>query len=245
MAKNNKTSNCLILVTHKFDEPLIRYLNYIKKESVDVMDIIVLYDISSLKFPPSIDGIKISLFESKMVKNFFHQGNKLLPCTLIALINSMNNIIYDHYLVMECDLVYNGNFRSFITKINSIDADYIHIASDNIGGPDKHWPIKYIRNNPFKQLYFSWAHLYYISRKFLEDVSEFIKENDTITYEFLLPTMAYNGNYIIRQFENFGYKFDLSWGPAEIFEYKYQNERVFNTFYHPIKNLDIIDYEHT
>lgn len=34
--------------------------------------------------------------------------------------------------------------------------------------------------------------------------------NDTINYEFLLPTMAYNGNYLVRQFENFGYRFQVS-----------------------------------
>ena len=68
-----------------------------------------------------------------------------------------------------------------------------------------------------------------------------MKENNSFYYEFLLPTMAYNNGYSVRQFENLGYQFQLSWGPVEIFEYKYQNERMYNTFYHPIKNLDIID----
>ena len=68
-----------------------------------------------------------------------------------------------------------------------------------------------------------------------------MQQNDSFYYEFLLPTMAYNGDYLVRQFENFGYNFQVSWGPVECYENKYQYERQNNTFYHPIKHLGIVD----
>lgn len=70
----------------------------------------------------------------------------------------------------------------------------------------------------------------------------FIQTNNSFYYEFLLPTMAYNGDFLIRQFENYGYQFQLSWGPAELYEHKYQYERTDKTFYHPIKNLSMVDF---
>lgn len=142
---------------------------------------------------------------------------------------------------MENDIVFTGEMEEFIRNINAIDADYIHIATDILGGPENHWPINYIKNSPFKNLYFSWCQLFYISHRYLTDLDAFMKENGSFYYEFLLPTMAYNNDYSVRQFENLGYQFQLSWGPVEIYEYKYQYERMYNTFYHPIKNLDIVD----
>ena len=90
-------------------------------------------------------------------------------------------------------------------------------------------------------MYFSWCQLFYISKRYLSDLERFMEDNDSFYYELLLPTMAYNKGYSIRQFENFGYHFQVSWGPTEVFEYKYQYERMSNTFYHPIKNLSIVE----
>ena len=46
----------------------------------------------------------------------------------------------------------------------------------------------------------------------------------------------------MRQFENFGYRFQVSWGPAEVYERKYLEEGAKNTFYHPVKDSKIIKY---
>lgn len=89
---------------------------------------------------------------------------------------------------------------------------------------------------------FSWSQMFYISKRYLNAVREFMKTNNSFYYEFLLPTMAYNEMFHIKQFENLGYQFCLSWGPAELYEYKYLHERQQNTFYHPIKQLCIADF---
>ena len=118
---------------------------------------------------------------------------------------------------MENDIVLHGDFRRFVQRVNAEDAvDYIHIATDVEGGPQKHWPVRYIQACPFKHLYFSWCHILYLSHGFLTDVAEFMARNDSIHYEFLLPTMAYNGNYL--------------------------DERMPDTFYHPVKDLSIVDW---
>lgn len=141
------------------------------------------------------------------------------------------------------DIVLNGCFSEFAQRINAeTEIDYIHIATDILGGHKAHWPIKYIRNNPFTVLHFSWCQIFYISKRYLDVASDFIQTNNSFYYEFLLPTMAYNGDFLIRQFENYGYQFQLSWGPAELYEHKYQYERTDKTFYHPIKNLSMVDF---
>ena len=145
---------------------------------------------------------------------------------------------------MEYDLILNGKFRDFIQKINSIeDIDYIHIGYDIEGAPDNHWPIQYIEKNPFQKLYFSWCHIFYISHCYLMDIRKFMAENDSFYYEFLLPTMAYNGNYVVQQFENLGYQFCVSWGPSYTYELLYKECARNNTFYHPIKDLSLVTFK--
>lgn len=146
-------------------------------------------------------------FDSKEIIDFFHGGNKQLPNPLLALLDLIKVKKYDHYLLMESDVVYAGNFRSFLIAVNEVNYDYIHVAKDKLGKAEAHWPINYIHNNPFKTIYFSWCQLFYISHKYLTELDSFMKENNSFYYEFLLPTMAYNNGYSVRQFENLGYHF--------------------------------------
>lgn len=238
---NNKHANCVVYVTHRIDTTLLRYMDYLRKEMSDSMDFIILYDCHLQKINPNdFSNFKFYIFDSVKLGGFFHCGNTKLPNPLVALMDFSKKFKYEHYLLMENDVVFTGDIHTFAQLIDSLECDYIHIATDIIGGAEKHWPINYIRNNPFSHLHFSWCQLFYISHRYLADLEIFMKENNSFYYEFLLPTMAYNNGYSIRQFENFGYHFQLSWGPAEVFEYKYQYERMHNTFYHPIKNLSLV-----
>ncbi len=245
--KYKTQNNCVVFITHKFNEGIVDYLLYIKEEICGIMDLLVLYDNSANPINDSdYPEFNFCFFYSKKLNGFFHKNNRLLPNTLITLIESSKKYHYKHYLLMENDIILNGSFKKFVEKVNIYEnVDYIHIASDIEGGPENHWPIKYIRDNPFHNLYFSWCQLFYISRKLLLEIEMFINVNDSFHYEFLLPTIAYNGKFIVRQFENFGYSFQLSWGPVEKYEDKYIYERKKDTFYHPIKNLGIVDFVHT
>lgn len=236
--------NCVVFATHRLDDGILSYLSYVRKEVEGVMDFLVLYDQSKEPIAPAdYPEFRFYGFDSGTLKGFFHQDERLLPNIMIALAECAKQYRYDHYLLMENDIVLHGDFRRFVQRVNAEDAvDYIHIATDTEGSPQKHWPIRYIRENPFRHLYFSWCHILYLSHGFLTDVAEFMARNDSIHYEFLLPTMAYNGNYLVRQFENFGYRFQVSWGPAELYESKYMEERIPDTFYHPVKDLGIVDW---
>lgn len=243
----NKTAsggheNCVVFITHKIDSLMLHYLSYLKKETENIMDFVILYDNSSqILIPEEYPDFQFCVFNSDKLDGFFHYGERRLPNPLVALVDFSKKFEYKHYLLMENDIVFTGDMAEFIQNIDAVDTDYIHIATDILGGPNNHWPINYIRNNPFKKLYFSWCQLFYISHRYLTDLDTFMKGNNSFYYEFLLPTMAYNNGYSVMQFENLGYQFQLSWGPVEIYEYKYQYERMYNTFYHPIKNLDIVD----
>lgn len=243
----NKTAsggheNCAVFITHKIDSLMLHYLSYLKKETENIMDFVILYDNSSqILIPEEYPDFQFCVFNSDKLDGFFHYGERRLPNPLVALVDFSKKFEYKHYLLMENDIVFTGDMAEFIQNIDAVDTDYIHIATDILGGPNNHWPINYIRNNPFKKLYFSWCQLFYISHRYLADLDTFMKGNNSFYYEFLLPTMAYNNGYSVMQFENLGYQFQLSWGPVEIYEYKYQYERMYNTFYHPIKNLDIVD----
>ena len=79
-------------------------------------------------------------------------------------------------------------------------------------GKEKDGTVRLIRDNPFGALYFSWSQLFRVSRRLLEALSAFIRRNSSFYYEFLLPTLAYNGGFTVRQFENYGYRFEVSWG---------------------------------
>lgn len=237
-----KHKNCAVFITHKIGFHLLSYLSYLQKEIENTMDFVILYDNSSQDLSPKeYPDFQFHVFNSSKLAGFFHYGERRLPNPLVALLDFSKKSEYKHYLLMENDIVFTGEMAEFIRNINAIDTDYIHIATDILGGPENHWPINYIKNSPFKNLYFSWCQLFYISHRYLTDLHAFMKENDSFYYEFLLPTMAYNNGYSVRQFENLGYQFQLSWGPVEIYEHKYQYERMNNTFYHPIKNLDIVE----
>lgn len=239
-----QTSNiCLLMLTHTMNSHLWSYLQMLKRSSQDIMDLYVLYDCAGGK-PDILYGndIPFHLFSSSDLPNFFHRGERQLPNPLLALIDFAHSHKYDRYLLMENDIVLSGDWCSFLKIIErEYDTDYIHIASDVLGGPLMHWPAKFIRRSPFLKLYFSWCQLFLVSHCYLMDLESFMQQNDSFYYEFLLPTMAYNGDYLVRQFENFGYNFQVSWGPVECYENKYQYERQNNTFYHPIKHLGIVD----
>lgn len=239
MAKRH--TNCVVFITHKIDDIMTLYLSYLKQEITNCMDFFILYDchsqdINTKNFP----DFQFYMFDSCKLESFFHYESTRLPNPLVALIDFAKKNEYEHYLLMENDIVFTGNMNTFIQTIDSVHCDYMHIATDVLGGPQNHWPIKFIKDNPFSHIYFSWCQLFYVSHQYLADLEIFMKENNSFYYEFLLPTMAYNRGYSIRQFENFGYRFQLSWGPVEVFEYKYLYERMHNTFYHPIKNLNIV-----
>ena len=224
------------------DQPMIQYLRYLKEEITDVMDFRILFDCHSQNLNPAdYPDLQFHLFNSGDIKGFFHGGNHRLPNPLLPLLQLTRETDYQHYLLMEGDLVFTGQWRSMVRKINGLACDFVHIATDITGDP-RHWPAKYIKDFPFPRLYFTWCHLLYAGRRFLADVEAFMKENDTIYYEFLLPSMAYNRGYYVRQFENFGYHFQVSWGPPETFERQYLKEHARNTFYHPIKNSSLIKY---
>lgn len=236
--------NCVVFLTHKNDGELFRYIHYLKKEISNYMDFVILYDCHSQELNPmDYPDLHFFSFNSIELEGFFHYNNTMLPNPLVALIEFSKRTEYQHYLLMENDIVFTGDLHACIQLVDSVQCDYMHIATDILGGPEEHWPINYIRNNPFKNIYFSWSQIFYVSYRFLTDLAAFIKENNSFYYEFLLPTMAYNRGYSIRQFENMGYNFQLSWGPAEIYEHLYQYERKHNTFYHPIKDLSIIQYQ--
>ena len=241
---SERHENCTVFITHKIDAPMFRYLSYLKKETENVMDFVILYDNSSHDLTPGdYPDFQFHVFDSSKLDGFFPHGEWRLPNPLVALADFSKKSEYKHYLLMENDIVFTGDMADFIRTVNAIDTDYIHIATDILGGPKNHWPINYIKNNPFPKLYFSWCQLFYISHRYLTDLHAFMKDNDSFYYEFLLPTMAYNNGYSVRQFENLGYQFQLSWGPAEIYEYKYQHERTNNTFYHPIKDLSLLNIQ--
>lgn len=235
-------NNCVVLVTHRIDEASHRYLRYLKEQMTEVMDFVVLFDNHSQALDPAdYPDLQFQLFNSAEVKGFFHGGNHRIPNPLLPLLAFAEKTDYKHYLVMEGDLAYTGDWRSFVRKMNGLGCDYIHIAADVMGDP-RHWPICYAKDFPFAHLYFAWCHLFYASRRFLSDIGAFMQQNDSIYYEFLLPSMAYDKGYYVRQFENFGYQFQVSYGPPEDYERKYLEEPTDNTFYHPIKKSNIIKY---
>lgn len=239
-----QNQNCVVFITHKITEGILKYLVFLKKEINETMDFVILYDCASQ--PINIESypmLDFCIFDSTALDGFFHQHHKLLPNTLVALIECAKQYRYEHYLLMENDIILNGDFNFFIKQINAeSNVDYIHIASDVEGSPQSHWPIKFIRNSPFKNLYFSWSQMFYISYRFLTELDVFMKTNDSFHFEFLMPTIAYNRNFVVRQFENYGYQFQLSWGPVELYEYKYKREKYEKTFYHPIKDLNLVDF---
>jgi len=235
---NKKNENCVLFFTHRIQD-LPDYIKYVKNCVPGNMDFGVIYDIHSRNVVLP-DDYNIYTFDSAEIKGFFINNDRRLPTILKPMFNFTKEVHYSHYLVMEDDIVFTGNLREFFEKINSVDCDYIHIASDLLGGLEEHWPIELIKDNPFKHLYFAWSQLFYASDSFIQGAESFVKENDTFNMEFLLPSLAYNNGYSVRQFENFGYNFDLSWGPAEVFEDRYKREYRNKTFYHPIKDTNFL-----
>lgn len=240
-----KGKSCLVFITQRLDGDMKKYLQYLKCEMEGVMDFWLLYDSSLGNYKEDeMLGISCYQYPFHTLDNFFHQGNPLLHNPLLALLKFIESHEYDNYLLMENDIVLNGSFAELARKLTFEEkVDYVHIATDILGGSHAHWPIKLIKDNPFPMLYFAWSQLVYASKRFLEAVRDFIQVNNTFFYEFLLPTIAYNKGFRVRQFENYGYRFCLSWGPAEEFENAYLYDRQPNTFYHPIKNLGIVDID--
>ena len=48
---------------------------------------------------------------------------------------------------------------------------------------------------------------------------------------------------MVKQFENLGYQFNVSWGPVDKYETMYKEDVRINTFYHPIKDLSIVTFK--
>ena len=177
---------CLVYITHKMDDAIYRYLSYLLKETEGVMDMLVLYDQAFQPIiPTDFPAIRFVFFNSRDLRNFFHQGDRLLPNPLVALFECASHDPYEQYLLMENDIVLNGSFREFVQKIAEKGmADYIHIATDMLGSPQEHWPIKYIKDNPWEDVRFSWCQLFCVSHRFLMDLDILLsgKTQNSINY---------------------------------------------------------------
>ncbi len=242
MENNSKHKNCVVFTTHKLDDNILRYLRFIKTASDGVLDLVVLYDcsVSSLE-KDMLKEFDFFLFDSSKLPRFFYYYDRSLPNPLVALVELAKHRKYDHYLLMENDIVLNGNLANFFKRMNATNkADYIHIATDVMGGPLRHWPVQYIIDSPFENLYFAWSQVFFVSKRYLDELEKFMQRNGSFYYEFLLPTLAYNRHFSIRQFESYGYHFEVSWGPTEKCEDKFRNHPQQDTFYHPIKNLSLV-----
>ena len=138
----NYNHNCLVFATHKLDEGILDYLSNLKKEVEGVMDLLILYDRSNSPIKrEDHPEYNFYFFDSTGLKGFFHQNERLLPNTFVALAECAKQYRYDHYLLMENDIVLHGDFHRFVQRVNAEDAvDYIHIATDVEGSPQKHWP---------------------------------------------------------------------------------------------------------
>ena len=242
---------CLVFIAHIWDDITIAYTKHIKKEVEGIMDFAILYDLAH-QAPSTTELSDLNAFEFCSVKfnDFFFMGERKLPNPLVALLAFANERKYEHYLLMENDIVFTRDFRDFVKNVSKVECDYMHIGTDIQESPQNHWPVNYIQKSPFSELKFSWCHILYVSRNLLSDAANFMKENNTFYYEFLLPSLAYNKGYKVFMFEELGYKFNVSWGPTPLYEQKYVCEHNSNTFYHPIKNLHLVDFlqsrkEHT
>ena len=242
-----KNKNCVVYITHKVNPGIKHQIEVINNATKMLLDFIVLYDVNSIKddIASEFKEMKVIPFDSSKIDGFFFKGNKALPNPLLALIELSQKEIYDHYMMIENDILYKGKWEDFFFEILDVEnVDYLHIASDSMGGPRLHFPFKYIQNNPYPNVYFSWSQLFYISKRFLLDVECFLDKNDSFYYEFLLPTLAYHSNYRICQFENYGFSFKVSWGPVEKYENLYKKEKSSRTFYHPIKEVELLKGNH-
>ncbi|MGN1254853.1 MAG: hypothetical protein ACI4T9_09750 [Prevotella sp.] len=237
-------NTCLIFVTHQLDDDIIQYIKYLKSSACGIMDFYVLYDSAhGVRKAGMTENVKVWDFDSDNIIGFFHQRDKRLPNPLVLLCLFAKTHPYNHYMLMENDIVLKGDFHKFLNTINdNNEYDYIHIETDKLGGPEHHWPILYIKDSPFEWIYFAWCQIFYVSRRYLQDLDTFTQVNHTFNYEFLLPTMAYNNTckYKIRSFESLGYSFDISWGPTEEYEKRYAEGTRDNIFYHPVKNLNAV-----
>lgn len=237
-------NNCVVFLTHIMSEEIITYLNYLQFEVSGLADFVILYDKSNKHIKQEDYPQFIFYMFDSQTSNFFFNQNKKLPNPILPLLDFSNHSNYEHYLLMENDIVLNGSFRLFLSRLlEDENVDYVHIAKDNLGSPYKHWTCNYISDFPYNKLYFSWCQLFYCSRSFLMCFSEEYDKNKSIYYEFLLPSVAYNKHYNVKQFENYGYDFRVSWGPAELYEHLFCTENSNETFYHPIKKLSIVDFD--
>lgn len=169
------SKNCLVFLTNKINRDIFRYVLYLQKEIGSFMDVWLVHDSSVQKVNNlGLQDIKFFQYPFHTIPNFFHQGSSLLPNPLLGLQKFAETYHYDHYLLMENDIVFNGVFSEFAARINAEDVDYIHIATDILGGLEKHWPVELIRNNPFAALYFSWCQIFYVSSRFLNALAKFM-----------------------------------------------------------------------
>ena len=114
LENSSQRVDCLVFVTHMINEDIIRYLRYLREETKSLMDLVVLYDCSSQEINPSdYSEFNFQFFNSKYLTSFFHQNNKLLPNPLIVLIEYSRRCEYNHFLLIENDIILiTGGFNN-------------------------------------------------------------------------------------------------------------------------------------
>lgn len=234
---------CLAFVTHNLTKDTLNYINYLKKSVNHIFDLWILYDTSGNDIiQENLRDFNVFFFDSRRLENFFLEGDHRLPCPVKALIKFSKTNEYDHYLLMESDIVLKGNFTAFALLVQQQkDIDYLYISTDHLK-MHQHWPTAYIDCNPFRKLCFSWSQICYLSFSFIKELDVYLRKYPTIYYEMLLPSLALIQGHKTKTFESLGYQFEVSWGPSGECEFKYIIGNKPNTFYHPIKNLKIVDF---
>ena len=74
---------------------MLHYLSYLKKETENIMDFVILYDNSSQDLTPEeYPDFQFRVFNSDKLDGFFHYGERRLPNPLVALVDFSKKSVY-------------------------------------------------------------------------------------------------------------------------------------------------------
>lgn len=235
-------------MTHFMNDDMMTYISFLKKQCEGIMDFWLLFDTCNGDFElENENDLNICRFnhstdfeESDWTFNNKFSNN---PLCIYNFFYKEHN--YEHYLFIENDIFLNGDFRKFVKKINISQEDYIHIKyrlheEDSI---EHHFMWNYMNKKDFgdNNIKFYFHQIFYISHDLLSDIIKYNNKNNTLFFEFLIPTIAYNGDYRIKYFEDFGYSFSSNTYDEEKYEKEYINSTEIDRFYHPVKNVSLFN----
>lgn len=204
----NDNKQAVLIVTNRISKDVVKRYHELRKATVELGDVFLLYHTNDNKIPTEFEGVKIETFSDEILNNLNY---KPIRKTLVPGSNHfpvikffLDHPYYTHYWSIEDDVTFSGNWKDFFENVSLKDFDFISSHIRKYSDMPR-WSWWYTLKGPEgkftrEELFSSFNPFYKISKKALQHIDTCLKNGYSGHHEVLLPSLLIKAGFKIADF---------------------------------------------